>query len=225
MARRSDGTTSDMRSIGPVSSPRYAREVTFLDGRSLTLFEAINVKSTWPRKSDQEIGALTARLTMSPPDCGANGLYKLLGFGAIMGQEVATLQHVVAGKYRVTRWMAPKLGCEDLYYQSETINSNGSFTISAEEKTSQFVLGEPMDCSLPLQKRPSPKNTKKSARWATNDAPNFEPVCNRPCFCMGGFVLEFFLRRTHYTKNLVRMGLLGVAAAACLLADVTTPRD
>jgi hypothetical protein len=65
----------------------------------------------------------------------------LLGASVILGQRVTVLQAVIP-QYRLTRWLAPALGCEDLYYKSERVDGS-SVTISAEARTSALKLGEP----------------------------------------------------------------------------------
>ena len=142
VARRSDGTTARVKSVGPRNALRNVRDLSFLDGRFVTLFDSVRVKSTWPQKSAAEAGAMKWALTNPQRDCGAHPPQTVLRHDSVDGEEVVVIQ-LVAGQYRLTRWVAPKLGCEALYYKSEAIKADGSFSVSVEAKLSQFVLGEP----------------------------------------------------------------------------------
>jgi hypothetical protein len=144
VARRSDGTTASIETVGPLSGGQTARKITFLDGRSLSLMDAFRVKSTWPTRTSQEIAALKAALTASPKDCippGSRGI-TLLGFEQMSGVDVAVIQSPVGG-YRLTRWVAPRLGCEALRYRSERLLQDGSAVVQAAANPVSFVLGEP----------------------------------------------------------------------------------
>jgi hypothetical protein len=142
IARRSDGTTATVESVGPLASPRFVRKLAFLDGRVLSLVDSMRIKSTGPRLSEEEAGSLIQSLTVPSPDCGAK-TPELLRHDTYSGQEVAVIQSLIPNKYRVTYWRAPKLGCEALYYTTEEIHADGTFTLVSEAKTSRLVLGDP----------------------------------------------------------------------------------
>jgi hypothetical protein len=143
VARRADGATARLESVGPLSANApFVRRLTFLDGKSVSIFGSIKAKSTWPPMNQQEIDQMRERITAAPRDCGARPPGVLVRFDSVGGEDVAVLQHW-SGKYRVTRWVAPALGCEDLYYRSETTSSDGSFNLSAEAKLERLVHGEP----------------------------------------------------------------------------------
>ncbi len=143
VARRSDGTTARLKSMGPFASPPFVRDVTFLDGRHVTLFDSIKVRTTWPQAISEELGGLRQALIRSPRDCGASPPIALVGFDHVGDLEVAVKQSIIPGKFRVTRWAAPKLGCEALYDKSEALQKDGSFRIAWEAKVSQLTLDEP----------------------------------------------------------------------------------
>lgn len=46
VARRSDGATARMESLGPLSAGQHMRTVVFSDGRSVTVFDDVKVKNT-----------------------------------------------------------------------------------------------------------------------------------------------------------------------------------
>jgi hypothetical protein len=67
----------------------------------------------------------------------------LLRHDQVSGVEVAVVESIVPGKYRITRWVAPNLACEDLYYRSEALQPDGSYRVTAEAKTTHLELSEP----------------------------------------------------------------------------------
>jgi hypothetical protein len=143
VARRSDGATARITSLGPLTAPGYFRKVDFLDGRSVTLIDSIKAKSTWPTMGRRELSALSQKITQAPADCGVHTPYALLRFDSLDGQDVVVAEGVIAKRYRLTRWLAPKLGCEDLYYKSEALSTDGTSSVSSEARVSDLTLGEP----------------------------------------------------------------------------------
>lgn len=64
------------------------------------------------------------------------------------GQQVAVIQISVPGRYRLTRWAAPKLACEAVYYTSEAMQADGAVAYMAvEARPARLDLAEP-DASL-----------------------------------------------------------------------------
>jgi len=143
LARRSDGATARLDSVGPLDSARFLRKLLFLDGSSVTLADSVGSKTTWPQMSELEVAAMKGRLLTRLADCGVRAPYTILGFDTMSGQDVVIVQRIIPGRYRLTRWLAPQLGCEDLSYESEAINADGTFSISADARVSQLKLGEP----------------------------------------------------------------------------------
>src|SRR5271166_1401306 len=143
VARRSDGATARISSFGPLTAPGYFRKVDFLDGRSVTLIDLIKAKSTWPDMDPNERSALSQKITHAPADCGVHTPYALVRFDSLDGQDVVIMEGVIAKQYRLTRWLAPKLGCEDLYYKSEALGTDGVSSVSSEARVSDLRLGEP----------------------------------------------------------------------------------
>ncbi|MCC6392118.1 MAG: hypothetical protein IT167_16075 [Bryobacterales bacterium] len=144
LARRSDGTTVSIESAGFLHSGQTSRKVTFLDGRSLSIVDALKMKSTWPVQRPEVVAALRARLTSPQKDCmppSGRGP-RLLGMEKLHGEDAAVIQSSEGG-YRLTRWAAPRLGCETLQYRSEKVNPDGSLTLQAVGKAVNFTLGEP----------------------------------------------------------------------------------
>jgi hypothetical protein len=136
LARRVDGATVRMTTFGP--GEHYLRELKFPDGRSLMVYDEIKVKVTWPALSAAEKERLRSLVGQS--DCSAGRT--LLRHDQVEGQDVDVFQ-ITTGSYRATLWAAPKLGCETLYVNAETIRQNGSFEKTSETKTTKLVIGEP----------------------------------------------------------------------------------
>lgn len=138
LARRSDGATLRMHWIGPAEGGQFVRELKFPDGRSLTLYDSVKAKVTWPAMTEIEVRMLTSPARAA--DC--SGGRPLLRDDQMEGQEVDVFQ-ITAGSFRATMWAAPKLGCEHLYVNSEVMKADGSFGPSMETKTTRLAIGEP----------------------------------------------------------------------------------
>jgi hypothetical protein len=141
LARRSDGAIANMQTNRLDKSGQYSRDLKFPDGRTLTLYDGVKARVTWPELSDPEIGTLSSKL--AKPDCGSNGRERmLLRHEQMEGVDVAVIQQS-SGSFRITTWEAPSLGCQQLYVKSEQMNSFGGFRVSAETKTTRLLIGEP----------------------------------------------------------------------------------
>ncbi len=141
LARRSDGAVANMETNRLDKSGQYSRDLKFPDGRTLTLYDGVKAKVTWPALREPEIGTLGSKL--AKPDCGANGRERmLLRHEQMEGVDVAVIQQS-SGSFRITTWEAPSLGCQHLYVKSEQMNSFGGFRVSAETKTTRLLIGEP----------------------------------------------------------------------------------
>jgi hypothetical protein len=140
-ARRSDGATVVVSTVA--RSDQHTRNLRFADGGSVTVYDTVKAKVTWPAPNEVEKNMLRSRALSSPSDCGASA-----GFGTLLrreemeGQDVAVIQRT-DGSRRATFWAAPKLGCQYLYVDTEVMQSNGSFRKSAQTKTTRLVVGEP----------------------------------------------------------------------------------
>jgi hypothetical protein len=106
--------------------------------------DALRVKSTWQARTSGEIAALKATLAAPPKDCISTGSrdITLLGFEQLNGVDVVVVQSP-AGGYRLTRWVAPRLGCQALRYRSERLQKDGSAVLQVEATPALFSLGEP----------------------------------------------------------------------------------
>jgi len=141
-ARRSDGATMWMMSFGPRESKKFTRELRFPDGRSVTVYDEIKAKVTWPLPGPIEMKFLREGVVDGPSDCAAGPSATLLRHDQIEGQDVDVIQSS-AGDRRITIWAAPKLGCEGLRVRSEAPQGNGEFRTLTETRTTRLVMGEP----------------------------------------------------------------------------------
>ncbi len=164
MARKADGTTVHIRSVVPRELTTLVRELEFMDGNKITLYDSIKMKSTWPKDEGADNKSVVDAL--SPHSyCDVHGASVRLGDSMILGQTTNMVQQMIAGRYRVTQWLAPALGCEVLYYESELINSDGSFTLTAKGTTTVLKTGEPDSSLLDVgstyaETKPSDANTR-----------------------------------------------------------------
>jgi hypothetical protein len=160
VARRSDGTTALIESVGPLAWNQYGRKITFLNGRSVSLVNLIRSKSTWPRKSESQVALLKSRLTNPPENCKSQAGEELVGSDVIAGEPVSILQVAIplprgtsgtatccGGEpivaKRLTMWLAPRLGCECLQYHVEGVRPDGTSKLIVDGGPAQIVFGEP----------------------------------------------------------------------------------
>ena len=144
LARRSDGGTVTVESYGPTVLGQTSRKIVLLDGTSAFFLDALRLKSTFPPKSVRAIAAMKASATNPSQDClsGPRSREVLLRFDTINAEKVAVIQGVT-GQFRLTRWAAPRLDCEILYYESEQVQDDGSFALAVRGKLSSLVFAEP----------------------------------------------------------------------------------
>ncbi len=146
VAMRADGAeailTTAMGNVG-LDQGFSARKVVFPDGRMLTLMDWIQAKSTWPRISAQQILTRNSRMSRPPENCIAAG-ETLMGFGDLLGHKVAIVgwPHQT-GAQRVIQWQAPDLGCQSLLDRVQEQQSDGSWKLDAETRTTSLILGQP----------------------------------------------------------------------------------
>ena len=141
-ARRSDGSTVRIDSYGGaggLAAGLYHREITFSDGRKIELLDHIQVKSTYPPLSPEELNRFLANFTNPRKDCGVRPPIQT---DAVNGVPVV-VTNSGGGGFRITSWQAPTLGCETVYSKAEQMGPNGSSRISAETKPTVLILGEP----------------------------------------------------------------------------------
>jgi hypothetical protein len=142
LARRSDGSTVRMNSMGQAENGVFSRDISFIDGREITVYDSIQAKVTWPLRSAGEMQYQRDRVTTGPAECDWGSQSTLIRHDRMEGQDVDVIQFS-AGANQVTLWAAPKLGCEYLRDKAEAPNRDGTFRIDLEVKTTKLVIGEP----------------------------------------------------------------------------------
>jgi hypothetical protein len=145
IVRRSDGTTVRVERVGTVQASQQVRIISYIDGTTVRIADGVKSRSTFLRESNPNRDRLRTLLTQSQKDCGFGtgaGTGTVIGFDKIMGLDVVLTQRTYS-QNRVTRTVAPRLGCEDLYYKTEQIQPDGSFKLITESRLTQLTLGEP----------------------------------------------------------------------------------
>jgi hypothetical protein len=140
IAKRGDGSEAIIESVPPLSAGTFTRNLKFADGKSVTVYDSIKVKTTWPELSEEEIEGLEQRRFTR--NCDVREPSRFLRFDHLAGQEAAVVQNAGDG-YRVTRWMAPALACRDLYYRIEAVGLDGELALRSETRLDELVIGEP----------------------------------------------------------------------------------
>jgi hypothetical protein len=150
IARRSDGATARRQSIGPRNESHFLNRVLFPDGRSVVFVEDLKAKITWPKADAETLSRLKGWLAHPPKDCGLERKYAILKNETVLGLDTIVAQRSIDNEYRVTRWIAPHLGCEDIKYVSEKYRADGTTFISGETRIVLLSRGEPETRYFPL---------------------------------------------------------------------------
>jgi hypothetical protein len=100
LARRSDGSTVRLMSVGPAENGVLTREIDFIDGRKVTVYDSIQAKVTWPLRSDGEMHYLRDRATSGPGECEMGSTAALLRHDHMEGQDVDVIQMTAGAKSR-----------------------------------------------------------------------------------------------------------------------------
>ncbi|HEV2352538.1 MAG TPA: hypothetical protein VG028_22105 [Terriglobia bacterium] len=87
--------------------------------------------------------ARSARLFNPPPNCVYPG-FEFAGRDTIAGEPTVKLKYVSETLgWATTIWEAPRLGCEELQYQSYDKQPDGQYKLSTEMRTTSLAFGEP----------------------------------------------------------------------------------
>ncbi len=145
VARRSDGTTVVVSSIGPLSSGKFVKKITFPEGRWMTVFDLIQAKTTW-QMGPTGLAAFKEHMQNPPKNCllDVEGNPHLLREDVILGHKVVVVQSDT-GNGRMTEWKAPDLSCERLQFRFESRTPDGLLKLKSEGRAVSLVLGEPPD--------------------------------------------------------------------------------
>jgi hypothetical protein len=140
VARRSDGTGVRSESVGPLSDGLYVRTVSWPDGRHVTLYDNLRLRTTWPLRRDSD-DALQRHLAPVPPHCVDSAPSAFVSFEEIQSVAVA-VSRTIRDENIVTVWRAPSLACEELSYRNEKRQQDGTFSVVYETTTTKLTLGE-----------------------------------------------------------------------------------
>lgn len=146
VARRSDGSSVTMSTVlGPkgLEAGLIARRLMFPDGRSVTVFDWLKSKTTWPQLSGESLIRVKKRFLNPPDNCLASG-ETLLGPDTVIGQPTVMIRRQPVGKTVTTYWRAPALACEKVQYRVEAIAPDGSMKLQAVAKPISLKMGEPV---------------------------------------------------------------------------------
>ena len=143
MARRQDGATASVASVGLVQWGATTRKVTFPDGMWANVYDIVGAKTTWHMNS-VSLAALKARLQNPPANCVFNteGNPTFLRNEQLLGHSVAVIQTVTKTE-RGTFWRAPDLACEELQFRYESLQGDGSYKVASEERLITLNVGSP----------------------------------------------------------------------------------
>ena len=139
LARNADGAVARIE-----NGSAAVRDIFFADGRTVSVFDDLKVKVTWPKGTRRQGVSDDAT-----PDCNVESLDALgqptdptLGLESVLGEAVVVSEAKMGG-FTIITWRAPRLACEELYYRSEKADADGTRTVVAELKTTQLLFSDP----------------------------------------------------------------------------------
>lgn len=142
IARRSDGATSGINSMGPLAKGVYVRTIQFLDGSRVELADSLKSKTTWP-PSEAQAAIERAKILHPPQNCVFTGDTLVSEGTTLLGQKVAVVEQTYLNGPRFTEWRAPALGCQELQARSEDPRPDGSYKLVTETGAVSLRLVEP----------------------------------------------------------------------------------
>ena len=96
------------------------------------------------RGEDEELAALREKLGNPPVDCLYWPKARVISRETLFGQPVVILQKTYKTEnIRITKWLAPQLGCESLQWRLETQQPDGSYKLETDEKLISLEMKEP----------------------------------------------------------------------------------
>jgi hypothetical protein len=147
-ARRSDGAFARVENFGPLALGIAGRQITFMDGRSVTVVDAFKMKTTWRPIPARALEDWNARRLRGTPDCVQVAGQARVGEDTVAGQEVVVVERELPTgegqpKRKETDWRAPALGCQTLTYKVEDQQADGSWWLRTEGRVVSLTLEEP----------------------------------------------------------------------------------
>ncbi|MGH9351928.1 MAG: hypothetical protein ACRD2G_07190 [Terriglobia bacterium] len=151
VARRSDGTIAEIRSIGPLAKGLYARLIKYPDGGTLGAVDALSSKTTMPPTSPGAAAWYRAHVLNPPSNCVLSGDTLVTDHASVLGHTVAVVRHEpmitqdngLVEHFRSTQWRAADLGCTTLKRQFDVQQPDGSYEVVSELRPVSLQLTEP----------------------------------------------------------------------------------
>jgi len=145
VARRSDGATAVISTVGDPSSSNTVKTLTFLDGTSMVVYDPIQAKSSW-HMTVTRLAGLKEHLLNPTSDCmpkeKLEGRRKVIGRDVILGHTVMRIEADMSAE-RMVDWKAPDLACQALEFTFEERQPDGSLKLKTHEKAVSLDIGEP----------------------------------------------------------------------------------
>jgi len=145
VARRSDGATAEISTVGEPSSGNTVKTLTFLDGRAVVVYDPIQAKSSW-HITTARLAALKEHLLNSASDCmpreKREGKRSVIGDDVVLGHKAIRIQSDLSSG-RIIDWKAPDLACETLEFTFEERQPDRSLKLKTHEKAVSLDIGEP----------------------------------------------------------------------------------
>lgn len=121
------------------------KRIFYLDGRSVSVYDLIAAKITWPLKSKGWIALQNRRMVDPPSKCIIAPDEISLGSDSILDHKVwvVKVKRAPNDAWQTTEWRMPDLGCDALQYRIEEKQPDGSFQLVTEGKAANLNLSEP----------------------------------------------------------------------------------
>ena len=118
------------------------RNIRFLDGSRIDLYDVIKSKTSWP-PSQHQAAWLKSKLLHAPQNCVWVGETLAAEGVALLGQKVVVVKMGPPHGPLITDWRAPDLGCVGLQYHVEDPQPDGSNKLVTEDRAVSLQLVEP----------------------------------------------------------------------------------
>lgn len=141
IARRSDGTTATIHTVGPISKGWTSRKIQYMDGRYTGIVDRVSSILRGSVDSSQLAG-LKARLMNPPQNCVVDVSFRLVGNEEVFGRQLAKIVRRQPNGVH-TGWYDPALGCEILQSSMEETQPDGSLKLKSRLTTVGLSMSEP----------------------------------------------------------------------------------
>lgn len=144
VARRSDGTMVQIRSIGPLAKGLTVRTIKYMDAGMVSFVDVMRSRQTWPPRNEKDTSFQRMRVLNPPSNCVfGKGDTLLKEHSVVLGQMVAVILHNAVEGLRIREWRARDLGCTALQSQVEQRQTDGSYRLMSQMKPVSLQLVAP----------------------------------------------------------------------------------